>query len=135
MLIHKIEGILTVTWSEEAKAVIDTWDSYYISLEQFRDAVLIKGVNHAKENGGIAWIVDSTNASGAFSQEIQDYIGTDIFPTFAKIGIKYFVTINSKKSAMTRINVSTYEAKTGPNNLQLISADSTEDAIKWLKIQ
>jgi hypothetical protein len=135
MLVHKIDGILTVTWNEEAKAIIDTWDSYYISLEQFRDAVLIKGVDHASKNGGIAWIVDSSNAKGAFANEIQEFIGTDVFPKFAEIGIKYFITITSKQSAMTRITISTYSAKTGPNGLQLVEVNTVDDAIKWLQLQ
>jgi hypothetical protein len=135
MFVHKIDGKLTVTWNEEAKAIIDTWETYYISMDEFREAVLIKGVEHARKNGGIAWIVDSSSAKGAFSDEIQAFIGSDVFPAFAEIGVKYFITITSQKSSMTRITISTYSAKTIPNGLQLVEVNTVDDAIQWLKLQ
>lgn len=133
MQIHSVPGKLDVTWDNSVKAIIDTWTTYAITLDEFKEAVLVKGVNHAKANGGIAWIVDSSQAKGSFSQEIQMFIGTDIFPTFAKIGIKYFITINSQVSAVTKMTVRSYSAKTGPNGLQLVELNSVQDAIMWLK--
>lgn len=135
MLIHEIKGKMNVTWNNDVKSIIDTWESYFISLEDFRDAVLVKGLTHAKANGCIAWIVDSSKANGAFSPEIQKFIETDIFPSFAKNGIKYFITITSQVSAVTRLNVSKYASKTGPNGLQLVEVQSVDDAIEWLKLQ
>ncbi len=81
----------------------------------------------------MAWIVDSSQATGAFSQEIQDYIGSDIFPAFAANGIKYFITVNSQVSAITKMTVRNYSAKTGPHGLQLVELASAEDAIEWLR--
>lgn len=135
MEINEIPGKLHVAWNEEAKAIIDTWTSYSITLEDFREAVLVKGLNHAKANGGVAWIVDSTKAEGVFSKEIQDFIGTDIFPAFSQNGIKYFLTITSQVDALSRMTVKKYSAKTGPNNLQLGEFNSVDDAIMWLKEQ
>jgi hypothetical protein len=50
--------------------MVDTWTTYNVSLEEFKDAVLVKGVNYARANGGVAWIVDSSKAQGVFTQEI-----------------------------------------------------------------
>lgn len=133
MKIYSVPGKLDVTWDNSVKAIIDTWTTYAITLEEFKEAVLVKGVNHAKANCGVAWIVDSSQAKGSFSQEIQMFIGSDIFPTFAKIGIKYFITINSQVSAVTKMTVRSYSAKTGPNGLQLVELNSVQDAIMWLK--
>lgn len=134
MKIFSLPGNLEVTWNSEVKAIIDTWSNYQISLDDFRDAVLVKGLSHAKKNGGIAWIVDSSKAKGVFSKEIQDFIGSDIFPAFAKNGIKYFITITSKVSAMTKLTVKSYSAKTGPHGLRLIELNNVYDAIDWLKM-
>ena len=133
MKIHSIPGKLEVTWNEDVKAIVDTWVNYFVSLEEFKEAVLVKGLAHAKANGGIAWIVDSSKAELAFSPEIQNFIGTDIFPAFASNGIKYFITITSQVSALTRLNVHTYAAKTGPNGLQLVELNSVDDAVTWLR--
>ncbi len=61
-----------------------------------------------------------------FSKEIQDFIGTDVFPAFSQNGIKYFLTITSSVSALSRLTVKKYSAKTGPNNLQLGEFNSVE---------
>jgi len=133
MKIYEIPQKLRVDWNSEVRAIIDTWTTYFVSLEEFKKAVLTDGLNHAKANNGQAWIVDSSSAKGVFSQEIQAFIGSDIFPAFAANGIKYFITINSKVSAMTRMNVNTYSAQTGPNGIQLVEVNSVDDAIMWLK--
>ena len=83
--IFEIPNKLLVEWEPSAKAIIDTWTTYFVTLEEFKDAVLIKGVNYAKANNAQAWIVDSHKAKGVFSPEIQEFIASDVFPTFAKI--------------------------------------------------
>ena len=131
--VYEIPGKLTVEWENDAKAIIDTWTNYTVTLDQFKDAVMNKGAGYAKYKGVKAWIVDSSNADGAFPQEIQAFIGSDCFPKFAEIGVKYFVTITSQKSAITKMVVKSYSAKTGPNGLKLVEVNSVDDAIKWVK--
>ena len=133
MNVHSIPGKLQVTWRDDVKAIVDTWSTYFVSLDEFKTAVLEKGLSHAKANGGVAWIVDSSSAKGVFSQEIQDFIGSDVFPAFASIGIKYFITITSQVSALTKMTVKTYASKTGPHGLQLVELNSVDDAVAWLK--
>jgi hypothetical protein len=130
--IYEIPNKLLVEWEPSVRAIIDTWTTYFVSLEEFRNAVLIYGVNHAKANNAQAWIVDSHNARGAFSSEIQDFIVSDIFPTFAQIGIKYFMAINAE-NAVTRLTVNQYTAEAGPLGLKVLKGSSAEGAIEWLK--
>jgi len=132
MQLASIPGKLTVAWNAEVRAVVDTWTNYGVTLEEFKQAILGKAVSQAKMNNVRAWIVDSSKANGTFSQEIQDFIGTDIFPAFAKAGVKYFITITSA-SAVTRMTIRNYTAKLGPNGLKLVDVASVEDAIEWLK--
>lgn len=132
-LIHSIPGKMDTFWLSDVHAILDTWTTYVVSLADFKEAVLIKGLTHAKNNRGRAWIVDSSTARGAFGNEIQDFIGTDIFPSFAKAGIKYFITILPKESAVTKMTVKSYSAKVGPSGIQLVEVNSVDDAIEWLK--
>jgi len=106
--IYSIPGKLEVTWREDVKAVVDTWSNYVVTLEEFREAVLVKGMGYARSNGGVAWIVDASVAKGALSKEIKTFIDSDVFPVFARNGIKYFITITSQVSAITRMTVSSY---------------------------
>ena len=114
------------------RAIVDTWTAYKVSLDEFKEAVLEKGLAYAKAHNGQAWIVDSSGAEGNFTKECQDFIASDIFPAFAAAGIKYFITIKSK-SALTNMTIRSYEAKTGPNGLKLVEAGDTAGAIEWLK--
>jgi hypothetical protein len=130
--IHEIPGKLICEWDSEANAVIDTWTTYSVTLDEFKEAVLNRGVNYAKNNGVKAWIVDSHSAKGVFSQEIQEFIGSTIFPTFAKIGVKYFMTINSD-NAITNLTISQYSTSAGPHGLKVLTGPNAEGAIEWLK--
>lgn len=131
MTVHTIPGKLTVRWEASAGAIVDTWVDYDVTLAEFKEAVLGKGLVHAKANKGQAWIVDSSGAAGNFTKECQEFIASDVFPAFAAAGIKYFLTIKSK-SALTNMTIKTYQSKTGPNGLQLVEADSVDGAVAWL---
>ncbi|MDR3425066.1 MAG: hypothetical protein P4M13_08380 [Alphaproteobacteria bacterium] len=133
MRIYEIPEKLTVDWNEDVKAVFDTWTNYTVTVDQFREAVINKGLAHAKTHGGHAYVVDSSKAHGAFSQAIMDFIGTDAFPAFAKGGIKYFITIKSAASATTNLSIKGYAAKAGPFGLQLLDLPDQNAAIAWLK--
>jgi hypothetical protein len=133
MQIQVIPGKMESSWHDDVKAVVDTWTTYNVTLDEFKEAVLVKGVRHAKANGGRAWIVDSSSAEGAFSSQIQQFIGSEVFPAFVSNGIKYFITINSRVSLQAKDTVATYSAKAGPNGLKLLEVGSVSDAMAWLK--
>jgi len=133
MQVHTIPKKLTVTWQEDIKAIIDTWQSYFVTIFEFEQAVLVKGLNHAKANGGIAWIVDSSNAIGAMPKFIIDFIDERVFPEFVKNGIKYFITISTGATKIAQKTILEYSERTHRNGLILVEVQSTEEAIKWLK--
>jgi len=132
--ISAIPGKMTSHWVEPVRAIVDTWESYFVTLDGFKEAVMQKGVDFARAHHARAWIVDSSAAKGAFSQEIQDYIGSDVFKRFAEIGIKYFITINSQ-SALTNMTVRSYQSKVGPAGLELVEVDSETKAVEWLALR
>ena len=132
MEIYKIPGKLVGNWNFEVHAMVDTWNDHNVTKDDFEKCIL-EGCRHAKKNAGIAWIVDTSKASGVFSQEIQNLIESHVFPTFQKIGVKYFITIKSRVDVLTKMTVSTYSAKAGPHGLQLLDVNTVEDGIKWLE--
>ncbi|MGA3343736.1 MAG: hypothetical protein ABSC76_02605 [Terracidiphilus sp.] len=132
MAVHEIPGILLVEWNEEGKAMIDTWSTYMIQVPQFREAILTKGIAYAKAHGARAWIVDSSKAKGAFPQEVQTLIETEVFKAFASIGIKYFITIKSA-SAVTNMSIGRYTANLGPFGIKMVEVPDVDKAIAWLK--
>ncbi len=134
-LIHEIPGKLQVHWDEDSRSIIDIWQNYYTRLDEFHHAVLVKGLDHSKLNGGIAWIVDSSEAEGKFADQILDYIGTTVFPNFVANGVKYFITIKPRNSPVAAFNVTSYSMKTADAGLILVEMDSLDQALEWLKQQ
>jgi hypothetical protein len=132
MAVHEIPGTLLVEWNDEVKATVDTWSTYLITVPQFREAILDKGVAYAKAHGGRAWIMDATKAKGAFSPEIQKLIETEVFKAFAANGIKYFITIKSA-SAVTNMSIKSFTAHLGPCGIQMVEVPDVNKAIAWLK--
>jgi hypothetical protein len=130
--VFEIPNKLLCEWDSDAKAMIDTWTTYFVTLAEFKEAVLIKGVNYAQQKGVKAWIVDSHKATGVFSDEIQNFISSDVFPAFARIGVKYFMTINAENS-LTKLTVAKYSTKAGPNGMKVLNGSSALGAIEWLK--
>jgi len=130
--VHELPGVLSVEWNDDVKAMFDTWSSYTINVPQFREAILQKGVSFAHAHGGRAWVMDATKAKGAFPQDVQTLIATEVFKAFAAIGIKYFVTIKSG-SAITNMSINRYTAQLGPCGIQLVEVPDQRDAVAWLK--
>ncbi len=131
--VHETPGTLLVECNDEVKAMIDTWSSYRISVAQFREAILSKGIAHAKVHQARAWIMDATKAKGAFSPDVQNLIETEVFKTFAANGIKYFITIKSAASALTNMSIKTFTAHLGPCGIQMVEVPDVNKAIAWLK--
>ena len=132
--IFEIPGKVSVEWEPSVRAVLDHWSGLaLVTLEEFKDATLRGGLKFAHAHGGHAYIVDNSKAKGAFRQDIQDFIGTDVFPAFAKANIKYFIVVPAADSPLANMSARKYEAKLGPNNLQLVEVPSVAEALNWLR--
>ena len=131
--VYDIPGKLTVEHDATTRAIIDTWSTYAVTLDEFREAVLTRGLSHAKLYKAQAWIVDSSRAVGAFSPEINKLIANEVFPAFVKNGIKYFLTITSH-SALTKLSIAGYTSQVGPSGMKLVETRSAADAKAWLTL-
>jgi hypothetical protein len=132
MKIHEIPGFLLVEWSEQGKAVIDTWSSCSIKVAEFREAILIKALAYAKAHQARAWVVDSSKAKGAYPQDVQDLIASEVFKAFAGIGIKFFISIKPA-SAVTTMSLNRVISQLGPAGIQMVEVPDVETALAWLK--
>ena len=132
MLVSEVPGVLRVEWISDGNTMADVWTKYSITVDQFRQAVLVKGINFAKSRGVKSWVMDASKATGAFTREVQNLIETENFPTFARAGIKHFLTIKST-SAITNLSIGAYSSKLGPNGIQMVDVPDLKGAIAWLK--
>jgi hypothetical protein len=134
MKVYEIPGTLLVEGNDEVKAMLDTWSNYSITVTQFREAILTKGLAHAKANRYRAWIMDATKAKGAFPPEVQKLIETEVFKAFKSIGIKYFLTVKSG-SAVTNLSIKSFSSHAGPCGIQMVEVPDAEKALTWLRQQ
>lgn len=132
MKIYEIPGKLVCEWHEDIKAMFDVWADYNVTVDEFRKAILTDGLNYAKTHGGKAWIMDASSARNAFSADVMKLINEEVLPSFAKAGIKYFVTVKSM-SAVTNMSIKGYSAIMGPLGIQLLDVPDQDTAIAWLK--
>jgi len=130
--IHQIPGHLESFWLPDASAILDVWTDFNVSLEQYEEAVLDKGIAHAAAQGAHAWIVDTSAATGLFSREIQTSISSKIFARFAETGIRDFITI-APANTMAKLTVQTFSRKAGPHGIQLSEVESLDAALDILR--
>jgi hypothetical protein len=133
MVIYSIPEKLDIIWMPEILAIVNVWTSFTVSINEYKNAILEHGIIFAKTNKAVAWIVDSSGATGSFSEDIHSLIINEVFPSFTKCGIKYYITIKSKISRSAKTTVAGYLSKIGPHGLTIVDVDSLGDAVKWMK--
>ena len=77
--------------------------------------------------------MDATRAKGAFPEDVQKLIETEVFKAFAAAGIKYFITIKSTASTVTNMAIKSFTAHAGPSGIQMVEVPDQNKAIAWLK--
>ncbi len=130
--VYEIPNKLIIEWDSEANVMVATWLTYMVTFEEYKKAIYNNGLEIVKRHKAIGWIVDSSKAKGAFSTEIQNFIKDVVFPADVKLGVKYFITIDSE-SAITNLNVNRYSVSADSNGIKVIKTDSVEAALDWLK--
>ncbi|HEY9844001.1 MAG: hypothetical protein ACAI44_28920 [Candidatus Sericytochromatia bacterium] len=130
MNIYSIDNKVDVSWHPDVLAVLESWSNYDVELEEFRKAIFVKGINHAKASRAKAWIFDPSKAEGSFGADVQGMIDQDRFPALGWAGIKYLVTINPQ-AGETTANPDTESTR----GVQRVESPSVDAAFAWLKDQ
>lgn len=128
MNIFSIADKLDVSWHPEVLTVLESWSNYDVELEEFRKAVFVKGVNHAKASRAKAWIFDGSKATGAFSDAVQGMIKADRFPALGWTGITTFINVNPAVSEPT-----VTPGSEATRNVQQVEVASVDAAFDWIK--
>ena len=131
MNIYSIDNKLDVSWYPEIRTVLESWKDYNVELEEFRKAVFVKGINHAKASQGKAWIFEPSAAPGAFNPDVQEMIDRDRFAALGWTGAKFFITVNSAATAVSEVQA----ASDATRGVQLLEAPSVDAAVAWVKEQ
>lgn len=131
-LIYEIPGKLQGHHIPNQRVMIDTWTSLHVKKEEFESTIFDQGIPFGYQNGVNAWIVDTSRSSGVFNKEVQGFIDSDVAPTMARKGIKFFfvVTPESALARMTAKNVLKLNDK--QIGMQTIEVGSQQEALDML---
>lgn len=130
--IHSIPNTEDTYWVSDVNAVLEVWNTNTITLKDFNDAVLGEGMNQLRTNKGQALIIDESNMKSTLNPEIQTFLGREVYPALAKNGVKYCITVLPKSKITTTSNKN-ISPITGPNGIQLLDVNNSEEAIEFLK--
>lgn len=127
-----VPGKVVSSWLAQERAVVDAWESFFIGLPEFKKAIFESALPKAAKLGATAWIVDTRNARGVLPDEVLTFISQHGHALFAAKGIKHFITVRPK-SPTAALSLQRVEKVVGPSGMQLITVDSVEAALEFLR--
>lgn len=134
MLIHAIPDKMTVTWNGNVNAVVAKWENYFVSIEEYSEAIVDAALTYGLNNGVKAWIIDAASAKGAFHPDIIKFIETHFYPALVRSGIRDILLIKPKFNALSKLTVVSYTTMATSFGLKLVIVENVTDAIKWLML-
>lgn len=128
----ELPGKMTLSWLPEHRALLDEWTNYFVTLDEFKQ-LGAAALPHAEPRGGRAWIIDGSRARNVFPPEVQTFIAEHAFAGLVAHHIAYFISIPSQVSTTTNLGIQRYERHAGPSGIQLVTAASLDDALRFLR--
>lgn len=129
-LIYEIPGKMQGHYYPEEKTIVDTWTVLNATMEEWKETIHDVGVmDLASKKGVTTWITDTSNATGVFGKQIQQFRKDVSAEATAKNGVKLFLTVMpaSPTSALSaRKNVKAYE---GYDQMRSVSVLSLKEAL------
>ena len=132
VLVYELPGVVKVEWDPEVCALIHTWFNYFLRLDQFQDAIIVRALGHARANGGLAIIADTSAAKGALPDDVQRYVAGNVFREVADAGIKYIIGVSST-SAITSLSLNRSLSNAEIHGIKRLEMASVAVAVEWLK--
>ena len=92
--LYRVHGKVVGHHHPDINAIIDTWSSQLITLEEYKSTIYDIGiVDYAPKNGVNTWIIDTSSGESVFKPEIQEFRERIVGPKLEEIGIKFFFVI------------------------------------------
>ncbi len=132
--LYNIPGKVVGHYHPQLNAIIDTWESLLISLEDWKASVYDIGItDFAPKNGVTTWIIDTSNAIGVFKPEVQEFRAKIARPKLQANGVRFlFVvlphTAIGKLSARKTANI--YSGQSILQSFQVASIDEAVDMLQ-----
>lgn len=131
--IYRLPGFLTGVYHRDINAIIDTWESLKVSLEDFKSVVYNIGIDFAQKNDVTTWIVDNSNSHGVYKKEVQVFVESTLAPACARIGIRFFFVVLPQSDLGKLSAKKVAKINEEQTIMQTIEVDNLQEALDLLR--
>jgi len=132
--VYSIPGKLVGHHLLDSNTIVDSWTSLDVTFEEWKSTIYEMGIlKYVPKHKVTSWITDTSNSSGLFKPEIQDFRKATSAEAMAQAGIKMYFTV-LPQSALGKLSVRrTSSAYSGHGEMQSISVASMLEAFDIIK--
>lgn len=92
--LYNVPGKVVGHHHPDIHAIIDTWSSLFISLDEWKSSVYDIGiVDYAPKNGVRTWIIDTSTARSVFPPDVQEFREKVAKPKLEENGVQYLFVV------------------------------------------
>ncbi len=131
--LYRVPGKVVGHHHPNINAIIDTWENMFITLEEWKSHIYDIGiVDYAPKNHVTTWIIDTSNGTGTFKSEVQEFRRTVASPKLEANGLKYFFVVLSKQ-ALGKFSARDTAKIYGQGKMKTFAVGSVQEALDILK--
>ncbi len=131
--VYSIPGKMVGHHHEDINAMIDTWKNLLVSLGEFKANIHDIGLEYAEKHRVTTWIVDTSDSTGVFKIEIQQFIESTVAPKCAEIGIKHFFVVLPSSAVAKLSTKKVARINSNQKGMQTFEVTSVDEALDMLK--
>ena len=132
--IYNVPGKVVGHHIPEINAIVDTWDSMMITLEEWKANIYDIGIaDYAPKNKVDTWVIDTSKGSGVFKPEVQEFREQVAAATLVQNGIKLFFVIASGSALGKLSSRKTSKIYTGHGDMKSFYVESMQEVLRIRK--
>jgi hypothetical protein len=129
--LYEKDRVAIIYWDPSAKALCPEWKSFSVSDREAKE-VLEKLLAFITEKKCDRQIINTGKTLGEFSEQIQEWLGSDWIPRAVNAGMKYVATI-IPRNAIAQLSNDYWQEVSTDIGFVTINVTSHEDGVEWLK--
>ncbi len=129
--LYEKNGVMKIYWDETHKVLCPEWESFAVSDKEVKESLenlLLLIIDKKCDRQ----IINTINTRGGFSEQIQEWLGTDWIPRAVKVGMKYVATI-LPLSAFAQLSNDYWQEVSTDIGFITINVKTHEEGIEWIK--
>ena len=132
--LYNVPGKVVGHHHPDINAIIDTWTSMFISLEDWKSTIYDIGIlDYAPRNGVTTWIIDTSDARSVFPPEVQDFRNSTARLKLEENGIRYLFVVLPQEGIGKFSAGKTADIYNDKGGMRTFEVGSIQEALSILK--